>query len=49
MPEKTLTQLRRTAQAHAGYSPCLFAHVRALPAVDLEPLPLRPMTNEMPF
>lgn len=46
MPEKTLTQLRR---AHVGHSPCLFAHVRALPAVDLEPLPLMPMTNEIPF
>lgn len=46
MPEKTLGQ---TAQTHAGYSPCLFARVRALPAVDLEPLPLMPMSNEMPF
>lgn len=48
MPEKTSTQLRQTAQADAGYSPCLFAHVRAFPAVDLEPLPLTPMTNEKP-
>lgn len=26
----------------AGHSPCLFAHVRALPAADVEPLPLTP-------
>lgn len=33
-PEKT------PSQTHPGYFPCLFAHVRALPAVDSEPLPL---------
>jgi len=35
--------------AHADHAPCLFAHIRALPAVDLEPLALTPMRNEMPF
>lgn len=32
-----------------GHSPCLFAHVRALPAVDSEPLLLRALSNQMPL